>query len=146
MPALVWGQLKIMKSELDIRDRLIGTWKLVSTEETLNDGSSRPFSGYGPDAQGFLIYQRDGYMCALLEKLAGAFAYCGRYEIDEEQGQIVHLPAVATDPEFVGSRQVRPFVFEGDRLIFSDFEKQDPSVSRWKIVWEKARQAPEAER
>jgi hypothetical protein len=92
------------------------------------------------------MYQRDGYMCAILEKLAaadGAFAYCGRYEIDVEQEQIVHLPEVATDPEYVGSRQVRPYIFERDRLIFSDFEKHDSSVSRWKIVWEKARQAPE---
>src|SRR5262249_17033568 len=141
-----YTELKIMKSELEIRDRLIGTWKLVSTEETLNDGSTRPFSGYGPHAQGFLMYQSDGYMCAVLEKLGdGAFAYCGRYQIDVEQEQIVHLPEVATDPEFVGSRQVRPYVFEGDRLIFSDSEKHDSSVSRWKIVWEKARQATDAE-
>jgi hypothetical protein len=113
-----------MKSELDIRNRLIGTWKLVSTEETLNDGSTRPFSGYGPHAQGFLMYQRDGYMCALLKKVAsadGALAYCGRYEIDVEQEQIVHLPEVATDPEYVGSRQVRPYVFEGRSLDLQRF-------------------------
>jgi hypothetical protein len=104
------------------------------------------------------MYQRDGYMCAAIvnpdrqkwadpehatleEKAAaadGTFFYSGRYEIDVEQKQIVHLPEVASDPGWVGSRQVRPYAFEGGRLIFSDVEKRDPTISRWKIVWEKA--------
>ena len=73
------------------------------------------------------------------EKVAaadGTFAYCGRYEIDARQKQIIHLPEVATDPGYVGPRQVRPYVFEGGRLVLSDVEKDDPSVARWKIVWE----------
>jgi len=49
----------------------------------------------------------------------------------------VHLPEVATDPGCVGSRQIRPYVFEGRRLTLSDVEKDDPSVVRWKIVWAK---------
>ena len=146
------------QTESDIRDRIVGTWKLVSTEETMKDGSTRPYPQYGAHAKGFLMYQRDGYMCADLvnpdrlkwadpahptpeEKLAaadGTFAYCGRYEIDVKQKRIVHLPEMATDPSFVGSRQIRPYIFEGDRLVFSDLEKNDPSVARWKIVWEKA--------
>jgi hypothetical protein len=54
-----------------------------------------------------------------------------------KQKRIVHLPEVATDPGYVGSRQSRPYRFEGGRLIFSDVEKDDPSVARWQIVWEK---------
>src|SRR5262245_47318831 len=119
------GSERIDQKASDIRDRLVGTWKLVSTEEAMNDGTTRPFPSYGPHAKGFLIYQRDGYMCAVLvnsdrpkapdparptieEKVAsadGAFAYAGRYEIDIEQKQIIHLPEVATDPAWVGSRQ-----------------------------------------
>jgi hypothetical protein len=140
------------QAESEIREQILGTWKLVSTEETLKDGTTRPFPSFGPHAQGFLMYQRDGYMCAELmnpdrptapkEKATaaeGIFAYCGRYEIDVQQGWIVHLPEVATDPGYVGSRQVRPFRLEGGRLVLSDIEKNDPSVARWKIVWEKAR-------
>jgi hypothetical protein len=146
--------------ELDIRDRIVGTWKLVSTEETMNDRTTQPFAAFGPRAQGFLMYQRDGFMCAVLvnpdrqqlansahatvdEKLVAAdstFFYCGRYEIDATQKQIVHIPEVASNPVYVGSRQIRPYEFEGDRLIFSDVEKDDPSISSWKIVWEKVRQ------
>ena len=139
------------QTESEIRDRIVGTWKLVSTEETMKNGTTRPFPSFGPHAKGFL-------MCADLvnpdrprwadpahitpeEKVAaadGTFAYCGRYEIDAKQKRIVHLPEVATDPGYVGSRQIRPYRLEGGRLILSDVEKNDPSVARWKIVWEKA--------
>ncbi|HUA16143.1 MAG TPA: lipocalin-like domain-containing protein [Verrucomicrobiae bacterium] len=141
-------------TESEIQDRLVGTWKLVSTEETLRDGTTRPFPSFGPHAEGFLIYHPNGYMCALLvnhdrttaadpshrrpEKPA-AFAYSGRYEIDGKREQIVHLPEIATKPEYVGSRQVRPYRFEGSRLILSDVEREDPSVARWQIVWEKVK-------
>ncbi len=144
-------------AETEIRDRIVGTWRLVSTEETLKDGTTRPFPVFGPRGKGFLMYQRDGYMCAVItnpdrgkwadpahataeEKAAaadGTFSYCGRYEIDVERERIVHLPEVGSDPAFVGSRQVRPYRFEGGRLIFSDVEKDHPAVARWKIVWEK---------
>jgi hypothetical protein len=145
------------QTESEMRERIVGTWKLVSTEETTKDGTTRPFAAFGLNAKGFLMYQRDGYMCGELmnpdrfqwanpahatpeEKLAaadGTFAYCGRYEIDVKRQWIVHLPEVATEPGYVGSRQIRPYQFEGGRLILSDVEKNDPSVARWTIVWEK---------
>jgi hypothetical protein len=145
------------QTESEIRDRIVGTWKLVSTEETMKNGTTRPFPSFGPHAKGFLMYQRDGYMCAQMvnpdrpkwidpahatpeEKLAaadGSFAYCGRYEVDVKQQRIVHLPETASDPGYMGSRQIRPYRFEGSRLILSDVEENDPSVSRWRIIWEK---------
>jgi len=145
------------QTESEIRNQIVGTWRLVSTEETMKDGTTRPFLPFGPHGKGFLMYQPDGYMCADLvnpdrpkwadpshitveEKTAvadGTFAYCGRYEIDVKNRQIIHLPEVATDPGYVGSRQIRPYLLEGRRLILSDVEKNDPSVARWKIVWEK---------
>src|SRR5262249_3409174 len=96
------------QSESEIRDRVVGTWKLVLAEQTLKDGSTRPFPEFGPHARGFLLYNREGYMCADLvnpdrpkwtnnnhptpdERIAageGSFAYCGRYEIDAKQNQL----------------------------------------------------------
>ncbi len=145
------------QTESEVRDRIVGTWKLVSTEQIAKDGTTRPFAAFGPHARGFLMYQRDGYMCAQLvnpdrpkstdpprstteKKVVAAdatFAYCGRYEIDVKQKWIIHLPEVASDPGYVGSRQIRPYRFEGGHLIFSDVEQNDPSIARWKIVWEK---------
>jgi len=155
--AAALGQTEPAQTESEIRNQIVGTWKLVSTEQTLKDGTTRPYLSFGPHSRGFLMYQADGYMCAQLvnsdrpkwadplrptleEKTAaadGTFAYCGRYEIDVKNRQIVHLPEVATDPGYVGSRQIRPYHLEGRRLIFSDIEKNDPSVARWKVVWEK---------
>ena len=149
----------IAQSESEIRDRIVGTWKLVSTEQTLKDGTTRPYPQYGPNGKGFLIHARDGYMCADLvnpdrpkwmdpihptteEKVStadGSFAYCGRYEIDVKKNRLVHLPEVATDPGYVGSRQIRPYKFEDGRLVLSDVEREEPGVLRWKIVWEKVR-------
>jgi hypothetical protein len=74
----------------------------MSTEETVKDGTTRLFLAFGPHGKGFLMYQRDGYMCAVLanpdllkstdpahatpeEKVTAAegnFFYCGWYEID----------------------------------------------------------------
>jgi Lipocalin-like domain len=153
------GSYAFGQSESEMRNRLVGTWRLVSTEETLKTGSTRPFRQFGPNGKGFLIYQPNGYMCANLvnpdrpkwadsaqaskeEAVAageGTFAYCGRYEIDVEKQQIIHLPEGATDPGYVNSRQIRPYRFEGDKLILSDEEKNAPEVASWKIVWEKVK-------
>ena len=149
------GLLAFGQSESEVHNRVVGTWKLVSTEEVLRNGTIR--SSYGPHGKGFLRYQADGYMCANLanpdrakwadtahpskeEALAAGentFAYCGRYEINLEKRQIIHLPEVATDPGYVNSRQIRPYQFKGNRLILGDVVKNDPEVARWKIVWEK---------
>jgi Lipocalin-like domain len=149
--------MTLAETESEIRDRIVGTWRLVFTEDTMKDGTTRPFPSVGPKGKGFLMYQRDGYMCAELmnpdrpkpadparptaeEKAAaaeGSFSYCGRYEIDVSRQHIIHLPEVASDPRFVGSRQIRPYSFEDGRLIFSDVVKNDPTLARWKIVWEK---------
>ena len=157
MVLVAGGTTAFVQTESEIRDRIVGTWKLVLTEETLKDGTTRPYPDLGPRAKGFLMYQRDGYMCADLvnpdhskwtdasrptenEAIAagkGTSAYCGRYEIDAAKRQIVHLPDVATNPGYVGSRQIRPYAFEDGRLVFSGTADDDPEVARRKIVWEK---------
>jgi Lipocalin-like domain len=153
------GATAFAQTESEIREQIVGTWKLVSVEETMKDGTIRPIPSLGPHAKGFLMYQRDGYMCAQLvnpdqlqwadpahatpeEKMAVAdrvFAYCGLYEIDVKQERILHLPEIASDPGYVGSRQIRPYRFERGRLIFSDTEKNDPAILSWKIIWKKIR-------
>jgi len=46
--------------------QFVGTWKLVSTEEKLKDGSSRAYQDVGPRGTGYLIYTADGHMCVEL--------------------------------------------------------------------------------
>jgi Lipocalin-like domain len=137
--------------------QFVGTWKLVSTEEVLKDGSSRPYQDVGPRGTGYLIYA-DGHMCAELsgtdrpkwnapatsaQKIAALetfSAYCGRFEVDEVNHVMWHYPKLALDPNFVGTKQRRPYRFEGNRLIFSGKqapEEDDQTVDRWTIVWER---------
>jgi hypothetical protein len=52
------------QTESEIRERIVGTWKLASAVDIMKDGSTRPYPTYGPHGKGFLMYQRDGYMCA----------------------------------------------------------------------------------
>src|SRR5205085_1384689 len=52
------------QTESEIRDRIVGTWKLVYAVDIMKDGTTRPYPAYGPHGNGFLMYQRDGYMCA----------------------------------------------------------------------------------
>jgi hypothetical protein len=49
------------------------------------------------------------------------------------------LPEIATNPNYAGSRQVRPYTFQDGHLIFTDIAKNEPNIARWRIVWEKAR-------
>ncbi len=138
-----------------VRNKIIGTWKLISAEDTLRNGSIRAI--YGLKGQGFLMYSADGFMCAVLmdpdrpkwaepqkptraEKASafdGSYGYCGRYEIDAKHNKLVHLPEVSTGPDFVATRQVRPYQFQGNRMIFSDTVEGESDVASWKIVWEK---------
>lgn len=141
------------------QDPFLGTWKLVSTEEKLKDGTSRPYLEVGAHGTGYLIYAADGHMCAELagadrprwdtratsEQKIAAFksftAYCGRFEVDEVNHVMWHYPELALDPNFAGTKQPRPYRLEGRRLIFSGKqapEEEDQSVDRWIIVWEKA--------
>ena len=65
LAALLMGNGTVFaQSEAEIRDRIVGTWKLVSTEQILKDGTTRPYPTYGSHGKGFLMYSRDGYMCA----------------------------------------------------------------------------------
>jgi Lipocalin-like domain len=140
--------------------QFVGTWKLVSTEEKLKDGSSRPYQDVGPHGTGYLMYTADGHMCAELtgadrpkwdapatsaQKIAAMntfSAYCGRFEVDEVNHIMWHYPELALVPNFVGTKQRRPYRFDGNRLIFSDkqaADEDDQTVDRWMIVWEKAK-------
>jgi hypothetical protein len=106
------------------------------------------------------MYSADGHMCAVemnpnrpkwknptnptrqekAEAFDGSYGYCGPYEIDTKHSQLVHLPRVSTGPGYVGTRQLRPYQFEGNRLILTGGTVEDqPEVASWKVVWEKVR-------
>jgi hypothetical protein len=137
---------------------LLGTWKLVSINVTLKDGSVRPDATFGPHAKGFIMYQPDGYMCANImnpdhmtwkdvnkptseEKLAtfdGSLSYCGEYKLDAEHSMVTHYPKVAWSPKYVGSTQPRPFHIDGNLLTITP-PNPYPDAVKWVLVWERVK-------
>ena len=135
---------------------IIGTWELVSTEERLTNGSKRPYLDVGALGKGYLMYTADGHMCAAamnperpawqdvnkptetekVRAMDGFFGYCGRYEIDTLHHTIYHYPEVSLDPNFVGSKQIRPYGLDTEILTFSD-KDTTPGVESYTIRWRK---------
>jgi Lipocalin-like domain len=118
------------------RERFVGVWTLESfTERSDADERSAPL---GEEPLGFLIYTADGFVSAQLMRAerepfqadpweAGApidavdlrkdyIAYCGRYAINENSSEVIHLPLVALLPNLIHQEQHRRFTFERDTL------------------------------
>jgi len=140
--------------------QLLGTWKLVSIEETTKDGKVQPSTQFGPHPHGFIMYQPDGYMCATIvngdrpvwkdpakatdaEKIAyydSFIAYCGTFKLDSATSTVTHFPEVAWTPSYVGSAQPRPFRLEGNRFIITATRGlSNPEIQKRVLVWERAK-------
>lgn len=148
-----FGQAKASSGD----ERFVGTWRLISTEEKLRDGRTRPYPDLGDKATGFLMYGADGRMCVALmkdgrsswhheeaygsnaekiESASGFSSYCGKYTIDEANHVVTHYPEVSFYPNNIGTAQKRPYRVEGNRLTFSG-QESGGDVERWTIIWEK---------
>ncbi len=120
------------------KEKIIGTWKLVSWTRTV-EGVESPAFGEGPI--GMTIYTPDGHFCSQVmrnnrrlftaqnpldgtpEESAAAYAgyigYCGRFEVNEQEGSISHNVELSWFPNWTGTTQKRFAKFEDDRLIFN---------------------------
>lgn len=118
------------------KEQFVGTWKLVSFEFRHSDGGI--VHPLGEDPVGRLTYDAKGNMSVhLMSRYRGSFAqkdqlkgtpdeikaafegfiaYFGTYEIDEEEGSVVHHVEGSLFPNLVGGDQKRLFRFDGDRL------------------------------
>ena len=141
-----------------LHDKLVGTWVLVSARDRMKDGRERFYPELGAHGKGYLVYTADGHMCAQLmnpdrpkwkefdkpteaEKIAaidGFSSYCGRYEVDEEKGVLVHLPELAWSPNYVGTRQLRPYTLQDGLLTFAGKPLDEPEVESYLITWRRA--------
>ena len=126
---------------------VVGSWHLESW--TLADGRPRCSEEEG-GVSGMIAYTSDGHMSAQLgcaevdtsdlsslspEAVAGRlsrrhFSYYGRYTLDRSAKTVTHHVEGSSSVPFVGSDQVRAFVFEGpDRIVLS------PAGSSQRLVW-----------
>lgn len=141
--------------------RFPGVWRLVSAEYRATDGTVVD-SPWGAEPQGILIYDSYGNMSAQLgrrdrarfagqdqlrgtpQEIKSAFesynAYWGRYEVDEHARTVTHHVEQAMFPNWTGSKQLRYYKLEANRLILTT-----PSIRRGGqdvigvLVWERLR-------
>ena len=135
------------------RDRLIGSWRLVSYET--RDAGGRVGRPYG-DAVGRLSYDDRGNMAGQVMRpnrapvdigsggaqpvraaYIGYIAYFGTYEVAADGRSVIHHVEGALNPSWVGGTQRRSMRFDGDRLVLSaDVEKSGAIVTHT-LTWEK---------
>jgi hypothetical protein len=141
--------------------RFNGAWRLLSAEYRTLVGAPVN-SPWGLQPSGLLMYDPDGNMAAQLgrserahfaggdpllgtpEEIRAAFesyaAYWGRYEIDTSAGTVTHLVMQSLFPNWTGSRQVRYYRFEGDRLILSTPPiRRGGNQIKGVLVWERVK-------
>ena len=111
-----------------VRDRLAGSWEMVSFENIAADGTRRP----GAYDRGQIFYDASGRMSAQLmhssnqadqspptdEARATAYrrylGYYGPFVVDEAKGTVTHIVEGSSNPSWVGSRQVRYYELTAD--------------------------------
>jgi len=118
------------------RERLLGTWRLVSFEVKRPDGEV--YYPMGQGLVGLLLYLPDGHMSVQLmrpdrpqfatpaygtgddaewAKVArGYFAYAGRFTVDEAKPAVTHHVEMALNSYWPGRPQTRQIRLDGDRL------------------------------
>lgn len=141
----------------DIGKRFVGTWRHVSSEQRLADGSTRISPMYGPGGVGYLIYTEANRVCAIImdptrsqwksvaaptdqevrSALNGLMAYCAAYEVNVEQGYVIHHVEVDRIPNQVGKSLKRFFTFSGNRLVLRVAPPLPEGVVDYTITWER---------
>lgn len=136
-----------------VKQRLLGSWRLVTWEE--RDRSGRVHHPLGAAARGQITYTSDDHMSAQLMRPGSRrfasedwrkatsddkssawsdyFGYFGTYRIDLPQTAVIHHIEGSWFPNLVGTDQVRHFRFEGNRLILD----ADTEWGKVHIVWER---------
>jgi hypothetical protein len=137
----------------DTRQRLVGTWRLVSYETESADGRrGQPYAA----AVGRLEYDDHGNMSGQVMRpnrarvelagnaqqvraaYIGYIAYFGTYEVAADGKSVVHHVEGALNPAWVGGEQVRSLRFDGDRLILSaQVQKNEDELVVHTLTWER---------
>jgi catechol 1,2-dioxygenase len=137
---------------IDVKQKIIGTWKLVYSVEIDSDGNK--FYPFGEDAIGYIIYDVFNRMsvqiCRKNRKLFNAanftgvepgelqrlpqdyLAYFGRYEIDTEKQIVRHFVDGHLFPNEIGKILERKYHFFNDNMSLKPWDGTNRE-----ILWEK---------
>lgn len=135
---------------------LVGTWRMVTWTRRLVDTNAEA-EAFGHAPRGVMNYDAAGRLMVIVlradrrtpasslptdaEKIAlfdTMFAYAGTYRV--EPGLVVHELDMSWNELWTGSRQLRHFRWDGDRLVYTSPPTRDPLDGReciYTITWEK---------
>jgi len=122
------------------RDRIVGTWKLISVVyEDAQTGERTPVLGAHP--KGCQIATPEGRWLALVTAdgrrvpetdqdraaaLRSMIAYTGKFRV--EDGKVITKVEAAWNEAWVGTEQVRAYRFDGDRLHLESPPQPHPNI------------------
>ena len=139
---------------MDAKDKLVGTWKLISASSTTSAGD-RDETPYGLGPAGFLTYTADGRVTALIsyggrkslsfgggapEEQAQAFrtflAYAGRYTFAGDK--VTHHIEISSIENYVGKDLVRTVSFDEDRItLVTPPTPMNGKNQTVKLIWQR---------
>jgi hypothetical protein len=120
-----------------VRERAIGTWRMISLEVGEGAGKIEP---YGPAPNGLMTIGAAGWFSISITRpglpkfasgnrergtddenravVTGSIAYFGRYTIDEASSTITCTIEGTTFPNYLGDVQTRRLIFDGDKMTY----------------------------
>jgi hypothetical protein len=157
LAALMFGEQAVAQQNDPVSSRLIGTWKIVSViREEVPSGARMDLMG--PNPHGFITYSADGRMVVILVRgdrkkpaatptaaeaealFRSVISYAGTYTI--AGNEITHHVDISWNESWTGTKQVRLFKFEDNRVTLSTPVSPDPldgKMSVRSLVWEKVK-------
>jgi len=121
----------------EIKDRLVGAWKLVSLEEPSADGQL-----HKADCAGMFVFTRDGRASVQVmyrnAETASAYAHSGyeasygSYHIDDASTFTFHIDG-ALVRTLIGKDLRRAYQISGDQLTIKSTNPHE----HWKVVWQR---------
>ncbi len=145
------------QSDESIKNKFMGTWKVVSVMKEETPGGKKIVDPDWSNPRGYLNYSPDGRMIVLIiqntrkqpantvatpNEAEGLFrtmtSYAGTYTIQDNQ--IIHHVDISWNQAWAGTNQVRFFKFEGNHLILTVPPSPDPKTGKMithSLTWEK---------
>lgn len=116
----------------DLKDRLIGTWRLRSAE--LRDSAGKTHKIFGSAPISNLFYTEEGFVSLhvmpggefdpghgpLPDPPISVYSYCGLFRVEDDR--VYHDISISMNPGWVGATLMRHISFSGDDLILSTDE------------------------
>ena len=153
LPVACCLAMATLQAQGSVKDRLVGSWELVSFESIAADGTRRP----GAYDRGQIFYDASGRMSAQLmhssnkaeqapqadDARAAAYrrylGYYGPYVVDEGKGTVTHIVDGSSNPSWVGSRQVRYYELTPDNQQLTLSVRNAEGRVTGSLVWKRTR-------